>query len=335
LLQQGHRPIAAGNASQLSYFNEVFGNTLDTVHLEGYNVRYSKWNKIAQAGLLSQLPAIAKVIADEHRWLQQAAVELQLDGIISDNRYGLYHSRLPSVILTHQLLVKTGMSNIADRLIQKLHYKYLGQFGAVWVPDLQGLPNLGGSLSHPVRLPANLQYIGLLSGFAATETKEAGGDAVMILLSGPEPQRTELSALLWQQALQHQGNIIFVEGSENAAMPSSVPPHIRYYKRLAGDQLAVLLIEASLVICRSGYSTLMDLVALGKKAILVPTPGQTEQQYLGSNLYTEGVYYCTKQNGFSLERAVSEARSFPYKKINWANAYTVYEAVVSKWFDSL
>jgi len=98
ILSLGHVPVVACNQSQRSYIKETFG-TIEFIHLEGYNVTYSKWNKFGQVGLLSQLPAINKAIKQEHDWLQQCAEDMKIDGIISDNRYGLFHKSIPSVII--------------------------------------------------------------------------------------------------------------------------------------------------------------------------------------------------------------------------------------------
>ena len=338
----GHIPVFAGNASQRSFIEEIFGG-IDFIHLEGYKINYSRWNKWGQAGLLSQMPRILNTINSEHKWLLQLSGQRQIDGIISDNRYGLYHPGIPSVILTHQLRVQTGLWNLADRAVQKIHYKYLNRFAATWVVDTPGIPNLGGKLSHTGVLPNRSEYIGLLSRFATMDADivRRGGwnlefePLLMVLLSGPEPQRSGLSRILWQQLQSYNSNAIFIEGSEHAPAPATIPPHITYHKRLAGKELAALLHQAGIIICRSGYSTLMDLVALQKKAILIPTPGQTEQEYLGRLLHTQGIFYCTKQNAFHLQTALNEAQQFPYHSPSLQQSYTLYKKVLEDWIETL
>lgn len=285
---------------------------------------------------MSQLPAITKSISREHLWVRQKADELQLHGIISDNRYGLYHPVLPSVIITHQLRVMSGFGSMPDRMIQRLHYRMLNRFGATWVPDNDGQPNLAGELSHPTRLPYNTSYIGLLSRFAGSAAAATSGQGpLLILLSGPEPQRTVLAKTLWQQAEQYDGPVVFVAGCEKAAMPAQVPPHITYYKRLPANELKTQLDAASMVICRSGYSTLMDLVAMGKRAIVIPTPGQTEQEYLGASLHQQGVFYCTPQQGFDLRRAMGAAATFPFNSLPLQPAFSLHQQVIGDWLQKL
>lgn len=334
LLASGHNPIVAGKASQLSFINGLFTN-IQTVHLDGYNITYSTLNRYLQAGIMTQLPRILGTIREEHAWLHKIAGELQLDGIISDNRYGLYHSGIPSVIITHQLRVQTGLGNIADTTLQKLHYKYLDKFGATWVADTHQPPGLAGVLSHPDILPKQTSYLGLLSAFENTGVYNTDAATLLVLISGPEPQRSVLSKILWQQVLPHNGDVVFVEGSETAEAPQSIPAHITWHNRIAGERLHSLLQNAEMVICRSGYSTLMDLIALRKKAILIPTPGQTEQEYLGKLLAEQGLFYATPQAGFDLSSALSMAAKFPYNQSMLQDHFGNYKPVIDDWLATL
>ena len=334
LQELGHRVIVAGNEWQRTFIKASFDH-IDVAELEGYNVTYSKWNRFGQIGVLSQLPGLQRVIGAEHNWLKRAVKEWQIDGIISDNRYGLYHSDVPCVIMTHQIRVMTGMGNFMDRAIQKIHYRYLDHFNETWIADNVVPPGLGGSLSHSEVIPVRSKYVGLLSQFdSAAKANETDG-SLLILLSGPEPLRSELSRILWQQVQQYSGKVVFIDGSDRVTPPGNIPPHITYHKWLAHKELAPLLSAAGMVICRSGYSTLMDLVALGKKAILIPTPGQTEQEYLGRQLHEQGIFYSSKQKGFDLVNALKEAEQSPYHSLSLNGAYSAHRAVIDEWVKGL
>jgi UDP-N-acetylglucosamine transferase subunit ALG13 len=330
----GHTPIVAGNSSQLAFLKESIPG-IQTTYLDGYNIRYSGANRFLQLGLLKQMPGIFKTISAEHLWLERMADELQLHGIISDNRYGLHHSRVPSVIITHQLQVLSGLGKMADKVVQKMHYSLLNQFGATWVADAPDTPNLAGQLSHTKRLPNSSKYIGLLSRFADSPITDASSGPLLILLSGPEPMRTTLATLLWQQAAAHNGPVVFAEGSDTAIPPADVPSHITYYKRLGGDELQRHLAVASMVVCRSGYSTLMDLVALGKRAIVIPTLGQTEQEYLGRSLHKQGLFYCAAQKSFDLDEALRAAATFPFCSPSLRSAFHLHQPVIADWLSTL
>ena len=340
LLSLGHVVKVACNQSQRSFIEETFSG-IDFIHLNGYNITYSKWNKWAQAGLISQMPGILKTIKSEHKWLKNLVKDQKIDGIISDNRYGLYHSIIPSVIMTHQLRVRSGLGQLADQAIQHIHFKQLERFNNSWVVDNPSKPDLGGALSHSESIPANAEYIGLLSRFSdLTDTLNTSGlknndSEVLIMLSGPEPQRSEISCILWQQATKYPGKISFIEGREDVLTPVYIPAHISYYKRLTSDQLLPLLAKADIVICRSGYSSLMDLTALRKKAILIPTPGQTEQIYLSKYLDKGGVFYATSQKGFDLAASLKNVDSFPFKTPIPDSSFMLFKQVVKGWVESL
>lgn len=329
ILRLGHIPLFAGNAAQRSFINEIFP-AIENIHLDGYNVTYSAANRVAQAGIFAQLPHIARTIASEQKWLLHICATRQIDGILSDNRYGLFHSSVPSVIITHQLRVLTGMGNIADRAVQKLHYRYLDRFNEVWVPDVQGDDNLAGKLSHTTIQPHRTKYIGLLSQFDESPSENAGGP-LTILLSGPEPQRSNLSGILWQQIMHHKENVVFIEGSEQAATPLHIPSHITYHKRLAGTKLAGVLQQAGTIVCRSGYSTIMDLIRLGKQAVLIPTPGQTEQEYLAKHLSKQGLFTSVKQNGFDLAKTLTTMSQDPAKPAGLITHYNDHIPVLENW----
>lgn len=330
LLQQGHGVTVAGNALQHKILNAACPGIIMLL-LPGYEVKYSRSRKGFLWSILRQLPRLLRTVRREHQWLLNVTATQQVDGIISDNRYGLHHPELPAAIMTHQLEVRTGMGNFFDRLLRPLHYRYLQRFGQCWVVDVAGTPNLAGSLSHPPVLPAQTRYIGWLSHLQQPQAGPAG-DYLLVVLSGPEPQRTILADRLWRQALLHQQQqIVFVEGNAAAGEREQQAAHIQWHAHLPGAALQPLLAGASMVICRSGYSTLMDLVLLGKKAILIPTPGQTEQEYLGRYLCDQGIFYSADQEGFRLEAALAAARDFPFKKLEAAGGHAQFIPVLEEW----
>ncbi|GAA4464265.1 glycosyltransferase [Nemorincola caseinilytica] len=338
ILEKGHMPVFAGNRAQQSIVSEAYGKDVPLLPLQGYDITYSPLNRVAQAGLLLQIPRVLRTIRQEHQWLQEVVRDHKIGGIIADNRYGLYHATVPAVIMTHQLHVLSGMGSVADGLVQRMHYRYLQRFGDVWVADTAGGHSLAGMLAQPEVLPKNTKYIGLLSRFAngnnvPTDTSTA--DTLLVLLSGPEPQRSMLSQVLWRQAAGYEGRVIFAEGSDKAARPADIPPHITWHARLAGSVLEEAMRAARLVVCRSGYSTLMDLAAIGKRAILIPTPGQTEQEYLGRRMHEQGIHHTMPQNGFDLGMAVKAAGHLHGYNAIPATAFAAYRHVLDEWLATL
>lgn len=252
--------------------------------------------------------------------------------MISDNRYGLWHPRIPTVILTHQAAIITGLGHFADRLIRSLHYRQLARFGQTWLVDTPGEPNLSGALAHPPVLPRNAAYVGWLSQLQAPQRLEDQG-YVLILLSGPEPQRSLLADLLWKQACALPGRrFVFVEGAAGA-FRSPVPEHIRYFPRAGTAELQDVLAGASMVVCRSGYSSLMDLALFGKSAILVPTPGQTEQEYLARKLHAAGVFMHRPQQDFSLDGSLDAAAGFRFRPLTAGAGFRMFEAALNAFLE--
>lgn len=311
----GHQVILAGNEVQLKYLQKIFPET-QTLKLDGYNVQYSKSKLGFIPKILLQIPRIKNVIKFEHAWLQEQIKVHRIDAVISDNRYGLYSTSVPCVLMTHQLHVLSGKAAFVDSLLQKLHYKFIERFDQCWVVDMQTENGWAGILSHPELLPSiPTKYIGLLSQCAEENIAyqaENSDNYLLILLSGTEPQRSIMSEILWQQSISFSGKIIFVEGTELVQTPALIPPHIQYKKLVHKPELHQLISVASFVICRSGYSSIMDLMAFGKKAILIPTPGQTEQEYLAEYLQEGGVFLRASQTNFNLIEITERAQSFPF-----------------------
>ncbi len=328
----GHRVTFAGNAAQCAFVTKTLA--VDTLHLDGYNITYSKKGSTFALRLLAQVPHILKRIQAEHAWLQQQVAQHYFDGIISDNRYGLYHPNVPSVIITHQLRIRTGMGRIADDVLQKLHYQFLGRFTKCWVPDNASESNIAGSLSHPRILPLNAFYIGPLSQLHAPVSAGALPNTLLILLSGPEPQRTILAGILWQQAMQYDGPVVFVAGHAGCMPPAMVPAHIQWHAQVQQGQLQALMQDAHMVICRAGYSTIMDLVLLRKKAILIPTPGQPEQEYLARYLYDKGVFYTAKQAGFDLMATLQNLKNLSFIADGRKFDFHAFIPVIDRWLEN-
>ncbi|MBS1782822.1 MAG: glycosyl transferase [Bacteroidetes bacterium] len=332
MIESGCQPVFAGNEWQRNYIKESIGG-IETIHLDGYQVRYAAHPFMLLPALLKQVPSMIQKVNDEHQWLQKIVLEKRIDGVLSDNRYGLHHAQVPSIIMTHQLQIKTGLGSISDSLLQRFHYRFINRFSACWVVDEPSDSNLSGDLAHPSSLPLRTDYIGLLSQFEPQS--QILGKHLLVLLSGPEPQRSILSELLWKEVLQIQQPVVFVEGRNIASAPLKIPSHITYRKLLTRSELLPYFNEASLVICRSGYSTLMDLVALKKPAIVIPTPGQTEQLYLARYLHQKRVFFQVSQNEIDLKQQLVAARNFPFLQTDFKDSFHRHRFVLSQWISTI
>jgi UDP-N-acetylglucosamine transferase subunit ALG13 len=261
--------------------------------------------------MFRRLPRILRAIRQEHRWLQDAQRIHHWDLVISDNRYGFRHPAIPSILITHQINIRTEISPLADKIVKKVMDRLISRFSACWIPDMQPSPGLAGSLSHGA-IPRHARYIGPLSRLSPQSSTKRNG--LLIMLSGPEPQRTLLEIRILETLHTYKGPVTLVRGlPETADLPVSSDNH-RVLNHLSADALGEALAAASMVICRSGYSSVMDLVATNTPAVLIPTPGQTEQEYLARHLENNGYFPYINQDVFTLESALRLAQSFPFQE---------------------
>ena len=312
---------------------------LTFIPVPGYHVRYSKQTYWLPFKILIQIPKIIYRIYQEHRWLQKVVKRYAFNGVISDNRFGLFHRDVPCIYLTHQLLIKTG-NRITEGFAQKLHYHFIRKYAECWVPDFAGKENMAGELSHPAEMPENVRYIGSLSRLDASKSRERKG-FLLILLSGPEPQRSIFERLILKQLESYKEPLTFIrglpglaEGDEKAlSVLSNLPSNIKIKNHLPSLELNQAILQADWVIARSGYTTIMDLLKLKQKAILVPTPGQTEQEYLAAHLMEKQLFFCVKQDTFNLQTALEQAKQFPYAEPSFD--MELYKKAIQRFVESI
>src|SRR6186713_589734 len=308
----------AGEGKQEKLLREEFPS-LPFLPLKGYRIKYGKSGLTGK--ILLQVPSILRSIKEENKWLEDQVSNHGFDAVISDNRYGLYHENIFSVFITHQLCIKSSFGKWSEKILQQWNYKFINRFTECWVPDEEGENNLAGELSHPVKLPSKpVKYIGLLSRFVRQSADSVGEkknineikNHLLIILSGPEPQRTILENKVIDKIVNYPATATIVRGlpGERNIIPSTNTIH--FYNHLSSEDLNTEATKAEFIISRSGYSTIMDIATLQKKSILIPTPGQTEQEYLADHLRKKKFSFCVKQNNFSLSENIQEAKRFEY-----------------------
>jgi len=275
---------------------------LQFITLPSYRIKFTKSNSII-APIIFQLPHIQYVISREHRILEQFIASHPVDGIISDNRYGLWSKKVASVFITHQVFLKLPKPLQAFAgLVNQIHHRFIKRFDNCWIPDYPGDQNISGDLSHafPINFPH--AFIGPLSRFRSVSISNSNFryDALAVL-SGPEPQRSVFEEVLIRQMTDADGKYCLVRGLPGSSGNIISRPNIDIYNYLNNKELTSIMAESKLLICRSGYSTLMDLAALKKPAILVPTPGQSEQEYLAEYHDRKGHFGVSSQKSFQMK----------------------------------
>jgi UDP:flavonoid glycosyltransferase YjiC (YdhE family) len=246
--------------------------------LPGYNIRYAKGRKMLWLKLGLQIPKIILNIAAEHRVIKKIARSNRYSTIISDNRPGCFYSEIKNIYITHQLRILGG---IGGKIVTAAHRRMIRNFNEIWIPDDEH-HSLSGRLSKWRHSPVPKRYIGHFSRLKVPGNPRKKDIDFLILLSGPEPQRSFLEKSLTGQLEKIKGNIVLVRG---IATSKKFPDNFTVYNFANAELLSSLLAQTHIVICRSGYSTLMDILPFDARPILIPTPGQTEQEYLANRLY--------------------------------------------------
>ena len=214
----------------------------------------------------------------------------------------------------------------------KANYFFINRFTECWVPDASGVINMAGLLSHPKKLPkVPVKYIGNLSRFNLQNAPIT--IPLTILISGPEPQRTIFEQLMVKQSEELDMPVLIIRGLPNSNNKLTTSnKNLQYRNHLLASELSLVLQQSEMIIARSGYSTVMDLLALQKKAILIPTPGQTEQEYLGKKLSEEQLFFTVSQHEFNLKENLEAVSSFQFRNENFSSSL---KEVIEQWKDSI
>ena len=296
LIEGDFEPIIASDGYALLLLQKEFPD-LKSITLPAFNIRYQKSGKQLKTKLLKQLPHILKTLKAERKITKKIIKDYTIDGIISDSRFGIFSKKIPSVIITHQLNVLSGNTSF---LSSKLNQIKLKKFKEIWVPDFKDEPNLSGYLGHLFnKKKFKINYLGPLSRLHKTEAKTKYD--IMVLLSGPEPQRTFLEKKLFKELNHYVGNILLVKGKIEFEQICTKHNQFTIYNFMTSEALEKAINSSKIIICRPGYTTVMDLTKLGKTAFFIPTPGQFEQEYLAERFNDlKLVPYCNQED-FSID----------------------------------
>jgi uncharacterized protein (TIGR00661 family) len=299
-LKQGCEVQIASSGGALLLLKEEFP-VLKFHSIVSYNVKYSVNLPFAFKMFLQTLKFIW-AIRREHQQINKIVIDEKIVFVISDNRYGCWSVKAKSIFIGHQLKLKTP---IFSYFINALHQRAINKFSECWAPDVKGDESLSGELTLNINLKP--KYIGHLSRMKRYNTTIRY--QILVIISGPEPQRTIFEEMVLRELTATNKRCLVVRG---------IPPeHVRtlsdnleVVNHLCTSEMNQVILESELIISRSGYSTIMDLAALGKKAIFVPTPGQMEQEYLANELMKKRIAFSMPQDNFNLQWALSEVEKY-------------------------
>ena len=257
-----------------------------------------------------QLLKIPAITIREYFFLRHHARRLQLNLIISDNRYGLFHKDIYSVIITHQLFIRPPAPfGFMQKIFRKITGMIVSRFDQCWIPDLADAEkSISNRLSHGKISPENHRYIGLLSRFTLTGEAKYSPDEknydLMVILSGPEPQRSAFEDIIMSQTRDLDIKVVIFRGLPDRDKEMIVKGNMTLVSHPEDKDFITCIRQTDKIICRSGYSTIMDLIALKRQALLVPSPGQTEQIYLARHLSAKGLFLYLAQKDFNVRDAL-------------------------------
>ncbi|WP_309640919.1 glycosyltransferase [Flavobacterium sp.] len=323
LEENNFTPIIASDGDALTMLRKEFPH-LKSLELPSYEIEYAKDGADFKWKMLKNMPKMMDAIREEKKTVKQWVKEYNLVGIISDNRLGVFSKKVHAVFITHQLNVLTGNTTW---ITSKLHQHIIKKFDECWVPDYEDTPNLTGKLGHLKTPIDHIKYIGPLSRLEKKEVPIKYD--LMVILSGPEPQRSILEHRLRDMIDDFEGNVVFICGKMALQQSKIEIDHVTFYNFMTTSQLEQTFNESKMVLCRSGYTTVMDLAKLEKKAFFIPTPGQYEQEYLAKRLKKNGLFPYSKQEDFSfdklLEMDLYKNAALKNEPIHWKNLLCLFE----------
>ncbi|WP_298238608.1 glycosyltransferase [uncultured Algibacter sp.] len=296
LLDCGFEPILASNGVALLLLQKEFPQLI-SIELPFYNVTYTRSGEYFKLKLLKNSPKLLRAINNEKKATKVIIETYNISAIISDNRLGVCSNKIPSVIITHQLNVLSGNTTWIST---KIHQKFISKFDECWIPDSEGDINLSGKLGHTDGFDMPTKYLGPLSRFSKFSLPIKND--LLVLLSGPEPQRALLEEKLLLELKKYKRKVVFIRGMMQDEQTYEVKGNMIIYNFMTSEELEKTINESALIISRSGYTTIMDLAKLEKKAFFIPTPGQFEQEYLAKRLTELGLVPSCTQDEFRIEK---------------------------------
>jgi predicted glycosyltransferase len=330
LREMNHNVIIGSGEEHLSLFRKELPGLL-LINFPGFKPGYSRFLP-QYLSLLFKTPLLLYHIFAEHYKLKKILAENSVDIIISDNRFGLWNTSVTSVYVSHMPLIPFPEPfKFLESIGVALHKKIIKKYSFCYIPDLPGDLNLSGRLSHGIKLPDNVRFIGILSRFINSDRQQnetpKKSEHITVILSGPQPQREILRQKLIPLLKDIQTQTIIFEGKPYKSGDIVRYGNISFYSHLPAPKMKEIIESSRNIIARSGYTTIMEMVSLKCNALIIPTPGQTEQEYLAKYLSEKGWFSTITQGELKDRISFRPYKPIPHGEINSQSRILLEEAL--------
>jgi len=311
LIKEGADITIISHGNSLEFLRkELRGEEIRFFDIKDYPIPVSETKGAFIAKSIMYWPKFMRRMNRGIKFVAKLSEREKFDVIISDGRYDIYSRRIPSFLITHQVRILNPFKlRIFEFGSEIFNLFFLKRFVKFLIPDYENSDNLSGKLSHDLRLIKRNQisYIGVLSDFRKRDLRK--DIDLLVSLSGPEPQRGILERILMNQIKNLDRRIVFTLGRPDKDIFRR-EKNIEIYSIVSKEKREELMNRAKMIVARSGYSTIMDLAIVKTKALLIPTPGQVEQEYLAKYHLRKKSFYCVEQSEIDLPRDLEIAKDF-------------------------
>ena len=310
LLAAGHEVTILSTERALQLLRSELGDRCSYLDLPDIPKPLSRQALMFYVKMSVLMPQVFWIFWREHEYARKINRIHRFDRIISDTRYGVFLRDVPSYYLVHSLRqIVPGRPRQLEKMVELVQRGLLAGARKILIPD-QRENGLAGDLCHNLTCfdGSEFEYIGILSSVKRQPVEQ--DIDYFITVSGAEPQRTIFEKIVLQQAYDLKGRVVIALGKPDVPLSVSSDGRVDVYSYMGRRQQEEMMNRARLVVSRSGYTTMMELAELGKRALLVPTVGQSEQEYLGAYHEKLGTMHTVIQSRLSLARDVQAAASY-------------------------
>ncbi|MCF7861519.1 hypothetical protein K9M79_04715 [Candidatus Woesearchaeota archaeon] len=317
LIEKKHEVHILSHFRSLAYLKDYFKKNVKKYYdVPDYSIEkiFNK-EKFSVLNMMIKTPTLITDFKREHKEFLKIHREENFDRVVTDSRYGIYGPGADCFLFAHHIKFSLEFSPyITERFTEGFYYTMQNRFKNILIPDFEEDGGVGGGLCHDFRYLSKekVKYLGITSMIRKEKVKE--DIDYFISISGPEPQRTIFENKIMKGVHRLKGKVVITLGKPEITEVKR-RGNLTIYGCFDRKKQQEHMNRAKMVISRSGYTTLMELAELGKNALLVPTKGQPEQEYLSKYLMEKGIWYSVDQDHLDIPVDVEKAKHYKgYKK---------------------